>query len=193
MHTAESPIDRPTARSIASSAALELFWIAAGLFAVGLGFFGYHSRYMAGLAPFALGFALLARSGGLASRWPRPDAHEEIGIGRDIVGAIVAIVLGSLVLLTSLPAVLLAVAGLFLGGLSISDAYVQRESVGSRLGDEVGRAMTFTGVLAIVLSLLAFITQSTFPVLLAMSCIGIGLAAATLASFSASKNVSEEV
>jgi len=130
-------VDRKTIAILEGGSTIEAV---AGLAAVVLAVIGI-ARYapftMGGVATTVIGVALLAQGGAIASRWraelrrldgTRYDRNELIGgVGTEVFGGLVGIVLGVLVLAGVMPVVLLPVAAIVFGGALLLGGAAQPE------------------------------------------------------------------
>ena len=166
-------VERAMQAEIASGGSFELF---AGLVAVGMaiaGLAGYFPIYMGAVATIAVGFALLAQGGTLASRWqnaehiPSTERSEAVGIGTEVLGGFAGIALGVLALLgvaslTLLPVAAIVVGGaLLLGGPAqpqIADVAPGRRRVSRNALRTSSSVMVMAGLGAMVLGVLALAT-----------------------------------
>jgi hypothetical protein len=145
--------------------------VAAALTIIGL--LGFGTLHTAAFSAIAVGFALFAHGGTLATRWtrakhmPEREKTEAIGLGTEVVGGFAVIVLGVIAAsdvapLYVLPAASLVIgAALLLGGPTQPALAVGVETAGPRwrvTRDAVrasGGVMAMAGVAAIVLGILS--------------------------------------
>ena len=119
--SSEPDDERVTRMVVASGSSFELFTAVIGLGLAIMGLAGFAPIYLASLATVALGFSLLAQGFTLAARWREAvriagsERTDAMGIGTEIFGGLVAVVLGMLALLEIVPLTLLPAAALVLG------------------------------------------------------------------------------
>ena len=130
--------DRVTARMLAGGSTLETI---GGLAAVILSVVGFEERAveMGSIATIAIGIALLSQGASLMARWgqafrraqgTQPDRGEMVeGIGTEVFGGVVGIVLGVIALVGIKPAVILPVAAIVYGGSLLLGGAVQPDLV----------------------------------------------------------------
>lgn len=190
--------EKLTATAITGGSTLE---VAAGACAIALaviGLAGYFAFYTASISTIAVGVALLAYGGAVAVRWRSMIRRlqrqgEDIvagGVGTEIVGGVVGIVLGALALAGIQSLTLLAVAAIVLGGSLLLGGAAQPElaifsfdrdpkieRVTRRSLEASGGVMVLVGVAAIVLGILALLAvgPSLTLVMVAMLALGVGL------------------
>jgi hypothetical protein len=169
--------DRKTIAAIEGGSSLEAMAGLAAIIVSVIGIAGYDPFTMGGVAAIALGLALVAQGGAIASRWrealrrldgTRYDRNELIGgIGTEVFGGIVGIVLGVLVLAGVAPIVLLPVAAIVFGGalllggaaqpeLSAIAGPASRTSVQEAV-EASGGIMVLIGIASAVLGILALL------------------------------------
>lgn len=192
------PVDRETADAITSGSAFELCVAALAVAAAIVGISGIAATYMAALATMAVGFALLAQGGLLASRWNnaiRIEGRvrtEAVGIGTEVFGGLAGLALGVLAFFGVLPHVLMPIAAIVLGVALLLGGPTQPELAEVGRSGESGKryrvtrravrtsggVMVMAGLAALVLGTLALLV-STGPILtlslVAMLCIGAAL------------------
>jgi hypothetical protein len=159
-----------------------------------IGIAGHEPFTMGGVATIVVGFALLAQGGAVASRWRAShgrlagtrSARQELvgGMGVEVVGGIVGIVLGVLTLAGVMPILLLPVAAIVFGGALLLGGAAQPEfanlaapttSVSVQQAVETsGGIMVLVGIAAAVLGILALLAVGPMVTLalIAIVCIG---------------------
>ena len=150
--------------AMSSSAGLELFW---SVVAFGSALFALASPQPLALAAFAAvasAFALLARSGELAARWPRSvdKSPRPETVGLNLIAAICALALGSLAFAGIAPHILVPIALLLLGGLLVLDAPLEPELAAPR-GVVAGGYMILASVAAIIMVAIGFSARANEP------------------------------
>ena len=192
--------DRKTVRIFAGGSSIEtLGGLAAAVLAV-IGVAGYNPIVMLGTACIATGVALLAHGGSIAARWRQVlerlegdqyDRSELIGgIGTEVFGGAVGLVLGIVALAHVRPLVLLPVAAIVFGGSLLLGGAAQPEL--EELVPEYdaryrrytrdaiqasGGVMVMVGIAAAVLGILALLAVGPIITLtlVGMLCIGAAL------------------
>jgi len=196
--TREPIEDRAIASEIGVTSSFELF---AGLFAmvlVVLGLIGLAPVYMAAFGTIAVGFALLVQGGTMADRWriavhiPERERTERVGIGTEVIGGFVGIILGLLAIVGVNALVLLPSGALVLGAALLLGGPAQ-PALAERLPSESppkwyvtrdavrasGGVMVMAGVAALVLAILALIGGPIVTLtLVAILCVAAALVVA---------------
>jgi hypothetical protein len=196
-HPDASTLLAPSRRTIAAIEGGSSIEAMAGLAAIAvsvIGVAGYEPFTMGGVAVIAIGLALVAQGGAIAARWrdallrldgTRYDRNELIGgIGTEVFGGIVGIVLGILVLAGVMPTILLPVSAIVFGGslllggaaqpeLSAIAGPANRTSIQGAV-EASGGIMVLVGIASAVLGILALLDVG--PVitlaLVALLCVG---------------------
>jgi hypothetical protein len=196
----ETREERVTERVFASGSSIETIGGLAAIVLAVIGVTGFHQIYMLSAAAIAAGIALVAEGGSIAARWhdvlrrldgERFDRSELIGgIGTEVFGGIVGIVLGVLSLAGVIPFVLLPVAAIVFGGSLLLGGAAQpdlEELVPERdpryrryTRDAIqasGGVMVMVGIAAAVLGILALLKVGPMLTLslVAMLCVGAAL------------------
>ncbi|HSN25384.1 MAG TPA: hypothetical protein VLT45_03840 [Kofleriaceae bacterium] len=184
--------DRRTVVVVESGASVEVI---AGLGAVAvavIGIDGYRPLVMAAVATLLLGIALITQGGAIASRWramlrrldgTRYDRNELIGgIGTEVFGGLVGVVIAIVALAGVVPRVMIPVAAIVYGAALLLGGAAQPElaSLGGRHGDRAqaveasGGIMVIVGIAAAVLGILALLDVGPAVVLalIALLCVG---------------------
>lgn len=183
--------DRRTVVVVESGATLEVL---TGLGAVTLtviGIDGYRSLMMAAVATLLLGIALVMQGGAIASRWRamlrrldgiRYDRAELIGgIGTEVFGGVVGVVVAIVALAGVVPRVMIPVAVIVYGAALLLGGAVQPElaNLGGRddraqAVEASGGIMVIVGIAAAVLGILALLEVGPAIVLalIALLCVG---------------------
>lgn len=202
---AEPRVDKRTAQIFAGGSSVETIGgLAAAVLAI-IGVTGFEQIYMLGAACIATGIALLAHGGSVAARWRQVmarldadgygyDRSELIGgIGTEVFGGAVGIVLGVLALANVMPFVLLPIAAIVFGGSLLLGGAAQPELVelvperdaryrraSRQIVEASGGVMVMVGIGAAVLGILALLNVGPILTLtlVAMLCIGGSLLAA---------------
>ena len=196
---AETPHEeKVTTQVITGGSSLELLGGLAALIVAVIGVSAYLPFYMSAIATIAIGVALLAHGGSIAARWREAqraldtNTHYERteligGIGTEVFGGAVGIVLGILALAHVMPFVLMPVAAivfgasLLLGGASQPDLVHLAPEHDPRYArityDAIqasGGVMVLVGIAAAVLGILALLHVGPVVTLtlVAMMCIG---------------------
>jgi hypothetical protein len=197
---ASTPDERRTVRIFAGGTSIEtLGGLTAVVLAV-IGVTGFQQIYMLGAACIATGLALLAHGGSIAARWnevlrrldgERFDRSELVGgIGTEVFGGAVGLILGVLALANVRPFVMLPVAAIVFGGSLLLGGAAQPELEALVPDYETryrrfthdaiqasGGVMVMVGIAAAVLGILALLDVG--PVLtltlVGMLCIGAAL------------------
>jgi len=199
-HPEASQLLAPSRRTIAAIEGGSSLEAMAGLVAVVisvLGIAGYDPITMGAIAVIAIGLALVAQGGAIVARWrdalrrldgTRYDRNELLGgIGTEVFGGVVGIVLGILVLAGVSPVVLLPVAAIVFGGalllggaaqpeLSAIAGPANRTSIQEAV-EASGGIMVLIGIGAAVLGILALLAVGP-PLVLAIVgflCVGAAL------------------
>jgi len=123
-HDPPTAEERARQRAIKSGSEFEAFTGGLAAITAIIGLASYFPIYMGSIATIAIGFALIAQGGALASRWqnvatatiPRSVRYtESVGIGTEVLGGFAGMALGVLALLGVAPLVLLPVAAIVVG------------------------------------------------------------------------------
>jgi hypothetical protein len=189
--------DKKTEQIFAGGTSVEAIGgFAAAVLAV-IGVTGYEQVYMLGAACIATGIALLAHGGSIAARWndvlrrldgERFDRAELVGgIGTEVFGGAVGLLLGILALANVRPFVLLPVAAivfgssLLLGGAAqpdlealVHDNDIRHRRMTHDVIQASGGVMVMVGIAAAVLGILALLEVGPILTLtlVGMLCIG---------------------
>ena len=183
--------DRRTVVVVESGASLE---VVAGLGAVAvtvIGIDGYRPLTMAAVATLLLGIALVTQGGAIASRWramlrrldgTRYDRTELLGgIGTEVFGGLVGIVIAILALAGVVPRVMVPVATIVFGAALLLGGAAQPELANLGVRDSRAQAveasggvMVIVGIAAAVLGILALLEVGPAIVLalIALLCVG---------------------
>jgi len=196
--TREPSEDRAASAELGVTSSFELF---AGLLAMVLvvvGLIGVAPVHMAAFGTIAVGFALLVQGGTLADRWkvaihiPERERTERVGIGTEVIGGFVGIVLGLLAVVGVSPMVLLPSGALVLGAALLLGGPAQ-PALAERLPSESppkwyvtrdavrasGGVMVMAGVAALVLAILALVGGPIVTLtLVAILCVAAALVVA---------------
>jgi len=187
--------DRKTVLVVESGASVE---VAAGLAAIVvtvIGIDGYRPGVMAAISTLLLGIALVSQGGAIASRWRtmlrrldgvRYDRTELIsGIGTEVFGGAVGVVLAILALAGVVPHVLIPAAAIVFGGALLLGGAAQPELANLAPGrdsraqavEASGGVMVIVGIAAAVLGILALLDVGPIFVLtlIALLCVGCSL------------------
>jgi hypothetical protein len=190
------PSDRKTVVVVESGASIEVITGLAAIVVAVIGIDGYRPVVMASIATLLLGIALATQGGAIASRWratlrgldgTRFDRGELLGgIGTEVFGGAVGIVIAIVALAGVMPAVLVAVAAIVFGGALLLGGAAQPEL--AHLGparnesrapavEASGGIMVVVGIAAAVLGILALLNVGPVVVLalIAMLCVGAAL------------------
>lgn len=188
--------DRVTAMVMASGSSFEMFSALVALVMAILAIAGYFPIYLAAIATVAIGFALLAQGGTVAARWRKAarvagsEHGEAMSVTTEMLGGLIAVILGLLALVDVAPMTLLPAAALVLGisvllGGPAQPDLVDAAPTASSLGAvrtrsavrSSGGVMVIGGLLAIVLGVLA--ATGMAPVLpltlIALVCVAVAL------------------
>ncbi len=193
----ETAPDKTTTAVFTGGASLEVIGGAAAIVLAIIGVAGFYPMYMLSIATICAGAALLAEGGSIAARWNdvvrrleggRNDRAELVGgIGTEVFGGAVGIVLGILALLGVRPFVLLPVAAIVFGGSLLLggaaqpelDALVPEHDARLRriTRDAIqasGGVMVMVGIAAAVLGILALLSVGPIMTLtlVALLCVG---------------------
>ncbi len=193
----ESREEKTTARVFTGGSSVETLGGLVAIVLAIIGVTGYEQIYMLGAAAIATGIALLAQGGSVAARWndvlrrldgERYDRSELIGgIGTEVFGGAVGIVLGVLALANVRPFVLLPVAAIVFGGSlllggaaqpELEELVPERDPRYRRLTRDAiqasGGIMVMVGIAAAVLGILALLNVGPILTLslVAMLCVG---------------------
>jgi hypothetical protein len=191
--------DRVTAMVMASGSSFEMFTALIALVLTVLALVGYFPIYFAAVATVAIGFALLAQGGTVAARWRKAarvagsEQSEAMSITTEMLGGLIAVILGLLALVDVSPMTLLPAAALVLGiavllgapaqpdlvdaAPSVTPVYATRSRTAVRSS---GGVMVIGGLLAIVVGVLAAtgIAPALPLTLIALVCVAAALAVA---------------
>ena len=190
--------EKTTTQVIAGGSGIELIGGLAAVVIAIVGVSSYLPFYMSAIATIAIGVALFAQGGAIAARWrqaerelvsnTRYERSEMIGgVGTEVFGGAVGIVLGILALAHVIPFVLMPVAAIVFGGSLLLGGAAQPELV--QLAPEhdpkyaritydaiqaSGGVMVLTGIAAAVLGILALLHVGPVVTLtlVAMLCVG---------------------
>ena len=193
----ETEADRTTTAVVTGGASVELLGGCAAIVLAIIGVAGFHPLYMLSIAVIAAGVALLAEGGSIAARWndvirrlegDRYDRSELVGgIGTEVFGGAVGIVLGILALVGVNPFVLLPVAAIVFGASLLLGGAAQPELESlvpehdpryRRITRDAiqasGGVMVMVGIAAAVLGILALLSVGPILTLslVAMLCVG---------------------
>jgi hypothetical protein len=187
--------DRKTVVIVESGASLEVLAGLAAIVVTVIGIDGYRPLTMAAVSTLLLGIALVTQGGAIASRWRtmlrrldgiRYDRSELIGgIGTEVFGGAVGVVLAILALSGVVPRVLIAVAAIVFGGAlllggaarpELSNLAPGRDSRAQAV-EASGGIMVIVGIAAAVLGILALLDVGPILVLalIALLCVGAAL------------------
>jgi len=187
--------DRKTVVVVESGASVEVVTGLAAIVVTVIGIDGSRPIVMAAIATLLLGIALVSQGGAIASRWramlrrldgSRYDRTELIGgIGTEVFGGIVGIVLGIIALAGVVPYTLIPVAAIVFGGALLLGGAAQPELAninqarGSRAQavEASGGIMVLVGIASAVLGILALLDVGPIVVLalIALLCVGAAL------------------
>jgi hypothetical protein len=191
--------DRVTAMVMASGSSFEMFTALIALVLTVLALVGYFPIYFAAVATVAIGFALLAQGGTVAARWRKAarvagsEQSEAMSITTEMLGGLIAVILGLLALVDVSPMTLLPAAALVLGiavllgapaqpdlvdaAPSVTPVYATRSRTAVRSS---GGVLVIGGLLAIVVGILAAtgIAPALPLTLIALVCVAAALAVA---------------
>lgn len=187
--------DHTTVVVVESGASLEVLAGLAAIVVTVIGIDGYRPVTMAAVSSLLLGLALLSQGGAIVSRWRamlqrlegvRYDRTELIGgIGTEVFGGAVGVVLAVLALSGVVPRVLIPVAAIVFGGALLLGGAAQPEL--ANLGqsrdssteavEASGAIMVIVGIAAAVLGILALLDVGPILVLalIALLCVGAAL------------------
>ncbi len=182
--------------TLTGGSSLELLGGGAAAVLAIIGLTGYQPMFMTAIATILIGAALLAHGASVTARWAdtmrRTAADRERkeiggGLGTEILGGAVGIVLGILALANILPFTLLAVATLVFGGTIVAGAPAQAELArlvrdnDRRIGkftyeavEASSGAWVLVGLGAIVLGILALIHVGPPLTLVMVAMLAIG-------------------
>jgi hypothetical protein len=185
-----------TTATLTGGSMLELLGGGAAVVLAILGLAGFLPMYMAAIATIAIGGALVTHGAAAAARWQdtvqrasgkRKRTEVGGGLGSEMFGGVCGIVLAILALANVVPAALLSVAAIVLGGSILLGAPAQPElaksasDVGGRFGrvtyeaiEATSGAMALVGIGAVVLGILALIGVGPVLTLVMVSMLGIG-------------------
>jgi len=196
----ETAEDRKTVQIFTGGASIEtLGGLAAAVLAI-IGVTGHYSLTMLGVACIATGLALLAHGSSIAARWrhvlarlegDQYDRSELIGgIGTEVFGGAVGLVLGIMALANIMPYVLLPVAAVVFGGSLLLGGAAQPEleelvpeynaryrRITRDAIQASGGVMVMVGIASAVLGILALLAVGPILTLslVAMLCVGTAL------------------
>jgi hypothetical protein len=176
MRTTHSP-DHELAVSMTSSAGLEMFWSTVAVGCALIGMVSSHALAMSAAATIAMSFAMLARSGELAARWPREDAAKPSreAIGFNVIAGLGALACGSLAIAGVQPFAFVMLGLLLLAGMLVLDAPLEHELAAPH-GGIAGGLMVLGGLAAIVMVCAAFSARSGEPSLVPWAALFIAIA-----------------
>lgn len=143
---------REAAIMMTSSAGLELFWSAAAFGAALLGITGTAPLALSAITAICLAFALFARSGAMAVKWPSTDGGpglESDAISVNFIGGLAALGMGAFALAGLFDDLLAPLALLLLAGLLVLDAPLEPALAAPR-GYAAGVCMVLAGLSAII-------------------------------------------
>ncbi|MBV8758457.1 MAG: hypothetical protein JO257_14325 [Deltaproteobacteria bacterium] len=184
--------DRRTVVVVESGASVEVITGLAAVAVTVIGIDGYRPIVMASVATLLLGIALVTQGGAIASRWramlrrfesTRFDRAELIGgIGTEVFGGVVGIVIAILALAGVVPHVMIPVAtivygaALLLGGAAQPELAILGGKDDSRANavEASGGIMVLVGIAAGVLGILALLDVGPIVelALIALLCVG---------------------
>lgn len=187
--------DRKTVLVVESGASIEVLAGLAAIVITVIGIDGYRPVVMAAIATLLLGIALVSQGGAIASRWRtmlrrldgvRYDRTELIsGIGTEVFGGVVGVVLAILALAGVVPHVLIPAASIVFGGALLLGGAAQPELANLAPGrdsraqvvEASGGVMVIVGVATAVLGILALLDVGPIFVLalIALLCVGCSL------------------
>jgi hypothetical protein len=193
----ETEPDKTATRVFAGGSSVELIGGAASVVLAIIGVAGFHPMYMLSIATICAGVALLAEGGSIAARWNdvmrrtegnQYDRSELVGgIGTEVFGGAVGVVLGILALVGVRPFVLLPVAAivfgasLLLGGAAqpeLESLVPEHDARYRRITRDAiqasGGVMVMVGIAAAVLGILALLSVGPITTLslVALLCVG---------------------
>lgn len=169
-------IEGELAIAMTTSAGLELFWSAIAVGFAMLGIVGPQPLTMAAISAVATALALLAHTGELAARWPRPaDMPSAETSGLNVMTGLGALLLASLAIAGVAPLVLAPVALLALAGLLVLDAPLESD-LGGWHGAIAGGVMVLGGLSAVIVLVAGFAARDGVPVLVPWAALVIALA-----------------
>ena len=187
--------DRKTVVVVEGGASVEVGTGLAAIVGTVIGIDGHRPAIMAGIATLLLGIALVTQGGAIASRWRtmlrrldgvRYDRTELIGgIGTEVFGGIVGIVLAILALAGVVPRILIPTAAIVFGGALLLGGAAQPELANLAPGrnaraqavEASGGIMVIVGIASAVLGILALLDVGPILVLalIALLCVGSAL------------------
>jgi len=187
--------DRKTVVVVESGASVEVLAGLAAIVVTVVGIDGYRPVVMAAISTLLLGIALVSQGGAIASRWHtmlrrldgvRYDRTELIGgIGTEVFGGAVGVVLAILSLAGVVPSVLIPVAAIVFGGALLLGGAAQPELASLAPGrnsraqavEASGGIMVIVGIASAVLGILALLDVGPIFVLtlIALLCVGAAL------------------